>query len=259
MEISFEIIDAHIHPFIHTESNTKWFDYPTNHEEFFADLSFAGIAKSCGSVIRPLKNPSFADIQALNREAIELKHLYPDLYIPGINVHGNFPQESCEEIEKLHKEEKICWIGELVAYMMDYENYASENMFQVYALAQDLEISMNIHPYALDEIEKICENFPKLKVVIAHPSAGSETIKERFAFVKKYPNAYLDLSGSGVFRYGMLAYGIKTAGKHKFLFGTDYPICNPHMMIEGILFERLTDEEFEAVFSGNFKRLTGIQ
>jgi hypothetical protein len=31
------------------------------------------------------------------------------------------------------------------------------------------------------------------------------------------------------------------------------------MMIEGILFERLTDEEFEAVFSGNFKRLTGIQ
>ena len=258
MEISFEIIDAHIHPFIHKDSNTKWFDQPGNHEEFFADLSFAGISKSCGSVARMLKKPSFADIQALNREAIELKHLYPELYIPGINVHGNFPQESCEEIERLYKTEKICWIGELVAYMMDYENYASENMFQIYALAQDLEIPVNIHPYGLDEIEKVCQNFPELKVVIAHPSSGLTTIKERCDFIRKYPNAYLDLSGSGVFRYGMLAYGIKTAGKHKFLFGTDYPICNPHMMIEGILFERLTDDEFEAVFSGNFKRLTGI-
>ncbi len=258
MEASFEIIDAHIHPFIHEESNTKWFDYPTSHEEFFADLSFAGISRSCGSVIRHIENPSFSDIKTLNREAIELKHLYPDLYIPGINVHGNFPEESCDEIEKLYKEENICWIGELVAYFMDYKDYASENMFQIYALAQELEIPVNIHPYGLDEIEKVCKNFPKLNVIIAHPSSGLATIKERFDFVKKHPNAYLDLSGSGVFRYGMLAYGIKTAGKHKFLFGTDYPICNPHMMIEGILFERLTDDEFEAVFSGNFKRLTGI-
>ena len=94
--------------------------------------------------------------------------------------------------------------------------------------------------------------------MLAHPTSGLDSIKERFAFIKKYPNAYLDLSGSGVFRYGILAYGIKTAGKHKFLFGSDYPICNPQMMIEGILFERLSDDEFEAVFSKNFQRLTGI-
>jgi predicted TIM-barrel fold metal-dependent hydrolase len=258
MEINFEIIDAHIHPFIYEESNTKYFDSPANHEEFFTDLSFAGISKSCGSVMRRIEKPSFADIKALNQEAIDLKSLYPDLYIPGINVHGDFPDKSCEEIERLHKEENICWIGELVAYFMDYENYASKNMFQVYALAQDLDLPVNIHPYGLDEIEKVCQSFPKLKVVIAHPTSGVATIKERFEFIKKHPNAYLDLSGSGVFRYGMLAYGIKTAGKHKFLFGSDYPICNPHMIIEGILFERLSDDEFEAIFSGNFKRLTGI-
>lgn len=258
METNFEIIDAHIHPFIYEESNTKWFDTPTSHEEFFADLSLAGISKSCGSVIRRMEQASFADIKALNQESIDLKNLYPDLYIPGINVHGDFPQESCEEIERLYKEENICWIGELVAYMMDFQNYASENMFQIYALAQDLDLTVNIHPYGLDEIEKICQNFPKLKVVLAHPTSGADGIKERFAFIKKHKNAYLDLSGSGVFRYGMLAYGIKTAGKHKFLFGTDYPICNPHMMIEGILFERLNDDQFEAIFSKNFKCLTGI-
>jgi predicted TIM-barrel fold metal-dependent hydrolase len=94
-----------------------------------------------------------------------------------------------------------------------------------------------------------------LNVIIAHPTSGLSSAKERFELLKKYPNAYLDLSGSGVFRYGILKNGINSVGKHKFLFGTDYPICNPKMMIEGILFEHLSDEECEAVFSANFKRL----
>lgn len=256
MNTNFEVIDAHIHPFLYEASNTKWFDNPASHEEFFVDLKRAGISQCCGSVIRMLENPNFNDIKALNREALELAKLYPE-YIPGINVHGNFPNESCEEVEKLYKEENVRWIGELVAYMMGYENYASENMFQVYALAQDLGIPVNIHPYGLEEIEKVCENFPKLNVVIAHPTSGLNSVKERFELLKKYSNAYLDLSGSGVFRYGVLKSGIDYVGKHKFLFGTDYPICNPKMMIEGILFEHLADDEFESVFSGNFKRLIG--
>jgi predicted TIM-barrel fold metal-dependent hydrolase len=258
METDFEIIDAHLHPFLCEQSNMKWFDSPNSHEEFFADLAKAGISKSCGSVIRRLKNPSFDDIKALNKEAIDLKYKYPEAYIPGINVHGLFPEESCEEIEKLYKKENICWIGELVAYMMDYQNYASENMFQIYALAQDLGLPVNIHPYALDEIEKVCQNFPKLNIIIAHLGAGLEDINKRFTLLGKYPNAYLDLSGSGVYRYGVLANGIKKVGKHKFLFGTDYPIGNPHMMVQGILFEKLSDDDLKAVFSENFKYLTGI-
>ena len=54
MKTDFEIIDAHIHPFLQKEANTKWFDAPASPDEFFADLVRAGIAKSCGSVIRQL-------------------------------------------------------------------------------------------------------------------------------------------------------------------------------------------------------------
>jgi predicted TIM-barrel fold metal-dependent hydrolase len=254
----FEIIDSHVHPFISEHNNLKWFDSPTSTEEFFCDLKRAGISKCCGSIIRPLDNPGFDDIKALNREAIELRNSYPGAYVPGINVHGAFPKESCAEIEQLYKEENIRWLGELVAYMMAYSDYASENMFQVYDLAQHLNLIVNIHPYGLDEIEKICRNFPSLNIVIAHPTSNKGSIEERLEFVHKYSNAYLDLSGSGVFRWGVLRRGINESGKHKFLFGSDYPICNPAMMIQGILFEHLSDDELEAVFSGNFKRLAGL-
>ena len=37
----------------------------------------------------------------------------------------------------------------------------------------------------------------------------------------KYENLYLDLSGTGLFRYGMLAYGAKKVGAERFLFGTN--------------------------------------
>ncbi|MFA7229703.1 MAG: amidohydrolase family protein [Victivallaceae bacterium] len=255
----FEIIDCHVHPFLTSPNNTSWFPGTDTPESFFAELERAGISRCCGSVIRKLANPSFEDIKALNRETIELKNRFPKTYIPGINVHGNYPEESCREIELLHKTENIRWIGELVAYFMDYSSYSTPAMFQIFDLAQNLDLPVNIHPGDFNEMAKICTAFPKLKVVVAHPSDGKDNMLARFELVKKYPNAYLDLSGSGVFRWGMLRQGLNMAGKDKFLFGSDFPICNPSMMIQGIMFEHLSDSELEAVFSGNFKRLTGIQ
>jgi predicted TIM-barrel fold metal-dependent hydrolase len=130
-------------------------------------------------------------------------------------------------------------------------------MFKIYDLVQNLGLPINIHPADFAEMKTVCENFPDLKLVIAHPTDGAG-MQERFEFIKKYPNAHLDLSGTGLFRWGMLRHGINLAGKDKILFGSDFPICNPAMYVQGVLFEHLSDAEFEAVFSGNFKRLTGM-
>jgi predicted TIM-barrel fold metal-dependent hydrolase len=56
----------------------------------------------------------------------------------------------------------------------------------------------------------------------------------------------------------MLRHGINIAGSHKFIFGTDFPIINAIMQVQGVLAEHLTDAERQAVFSGNFKRLLGM-
>jgi predicted TIM-barrel fold metal-dependent hydrolase len=254
----FEIIDCHIHPFCREAENTCFFPGTVNADSFVDKLRRSGITKCCGSVIRKLENPTFEEIKELNREAIKFRNSYPGFFIPGVHVHANYPEESCRELETLHATENICWIGELVAYFFDYKSYVTAGMNQVYELAQDLNLPINIHPYGLDEIEQICQNFPKLPVVIAHPTADKNGIIARYELIRKYQNAYLDLSGSGLFRWGMLKHGINIAGKHKFLFGTDFPICNPAMMIEAIKFELTDDDELEAIFSGNFKRLTGI-
>ena len=254
----FEIIDCHIHPFCNETENTCFFPDTVNSDNFVSELRRSGVTKSCGSVIRQLANPAFNEIKELNQQAILFRNNHPDFFIPGIHVHANYPEESCREIEQLHATEEICWIGELVAYFFDYKSYVAPGMNQIYDLAQNLNLPINIHPYGLDEIEQICRNFPKLNIIIAHPTGDKDGIIARYELIKKYQNAYLDLSGSGLFRWGMLKYGVNMVGKHKFLFGTDYPICNPAMMIEAVKFEISNDDELEAIFSGNFKRLTEI-
>lgn len=75
--------------------------------------------------------------------------------------------------------------------------------------------------------------------------------------MKKHENLCLDLSGTGLFRYGVLKYLIREVGADRILFGTDYPICNPRMYVEAIYGEEITEEERELVFHGNAERILG--
>ena len=86
--------------------------------------------------------------------------------------------------------------------------------------------------------------------------------KRKFLIILKLwlsENYYLDLSGHGMFRHGMLRYGIDKFGAERFIFGSDYPTCNPGMYIGGVLLDPLiTDTEKEKIFSLNARRLLGL-
>ena len=76
---------------------------------------------------------------------------------------------------------------------------------------------------------------------------------KRMAFSSNYD---LDLSGYGIFRHGMLRHAIDEFGAERFLYGSDYPTCNPGMYIGGVLLDSLIkDSEKELVFAANAKRL----
>ena len=66
----------------------------------------------------------------------------------------------------------------------------------------------------------------------------------------------MDLSGTGLFRQGMLRYGIDMFGAERFIFGSDYPTCNPSMFIGGIALDTLiSEDEKKLIFAENAKRL----
>jgi predicted TIM-barrel fold metal-dependent hydrolase len=254
----YEIIDCHIHPFLSKKNNFEFFSSSSNADRFVELLKKAGIDRACGSVIERLEKPEFKDIRRLNNECYRFRDRYPDFFIPGIHVHPDYPDESCAEIERA-RDNGVKWIGELVGYMMGYSTYISKNCFDIFKFANGLKMPVNIHLFKNEEAVEICKAFPDLTLVIAHPGAGKIDIRDRVELISKFKNLYLDISGSGPNRWGMLRYAIDVAGKNKILFGTDFPLCNPAMYVSGVDFELLDEKEKEAVFSGNFKRLTGVK
>ncbi len=113
---------------------------------------------------------------------------------------------------------------------------------------------INIHCSDLEVIENVLKNFPSLALVLAHPE-DVDNAKKRFELIAKYPNAYIDISGTGLFRWNMLRYAVNLCGSEKILFGSDFPICSPGMNLGGVLSEHLTENERENIFYRNFERL----
>lgn len=258
MFYSGKIIDCHCHPFVSADQSIAHYGFPFTEDDFFAEMRRNGYAACCGSVILlKREKTAFEDIRYVNRVELELRERYGSFYIPGIQVHGDYPEESCREIEEMYHQHGVRWIGELVTYIMHTGAYNSPGMFSIYETASSLGMVVNIHESDLGIVEDVLKNFPKLPVVLAHPGDVREC-KERIALLAKYPNAYLDISGTGIFRYGMLRYALDTMGTGRVLYGTDFPTCAPAVFEGGVLGEHLTEEELEKVFYRNFENLTGI-
>ena len=252
----YPVIDCHMHPYLRSDRNFT-FQVPETYEEFFSIQAAAGIKLSCGSFNELGAGKDAEKLGKCNDRVLDVYRKYPESFYPGVNVSPLLPEFSCAEMEKFHRL-GLRWIGELAWYVMGYEKYSLPGMKAICDLAEDLNMVIDLHPSSLDDLDELLGNFPKVVFVIAHPESAW-SIMSTYELAQKHPNMYIDLSGSGLFRMGMLRKGIDMLGKERILFGTDYPICNPAMNVAGVMFENLSDSECRAVFKDNFLNLTGFK
>lgn len=252
-----KIIDFHTHPFLKNEHNTCFYKNIVEKNNFKTIIEKAGISQICGSVIHKTNN--FEDIKLLNKESLLLKDLWKNFYIPGIHIHPDFPEESIKEIKYMNKK-GIKLIGELVPYYNGWNKYYSKNLHYIYEEINKTNMTISLHTdfnTDMDILEKAVNLFPNIKFVAAHPNQKDLYFKH-IELLNKYENYFLDLSGSGLFRYGMLTNLIKHCSSEKILFGTDFPICNPKMYIEAIFFENLKEKDIENIMYKNAENLLNL-
>ncbi len=259
--MNLQVIDFHTHPYLSDTENTCMYKEAVHFEidEYRHDLEQAGIGHICGSVI---ENDTFSPekgfdyLRGLNQKALKLKGLLGEFYTPGFHVHPDYVRESCEEITYM-KEQGVKLIGELVPYMHGWSDYSCRNLREILDYAQECEMIISFHSADDEQMDKMISEHPNLTFVAAHPGAKDKYTRhiQRLA---RFENAYLDLSGTGLFRYGMLAYGVKHVGADRLLFGTDYPICNPRMYVQAVLQEPLSSGDREKILYKNAAQLLGM-
>lgn len=261
--MSFEIIDFHTHPFIDEGNNICNHKHlcgmsPENTYEVFKKL---GISRICGSVISGEKQPdesAFCRIKRNNNIALELRERYNGFYIPGFHVHPGFIDESVEEIRRMNSL-GVNLIGELVPYMDGWSDYSCEGFSVLLDEADRHNMVVNIHSQGEDEMDEMVRKHKNTIFVAAHPGEFDKLMRH-IERMKMSENYYIDISGTGLFRYGMLKRVVETIGADRVLFGSDFPTCTPSMFLGGVLFDNLiTDDEKEKIFSLNAKRLLNLK
>lgn len=253
-----DIIDFHIHPFLDKQNDfCKYRDTVKDYKQIKTDMTRAGITKVCGSVIRRGEVKDFSVIKAFNDEALKLKELFEGFYIPGIHIHPDFPKESCEELERMYNK-GVRVVGELVPYLMGWETYYNDNMKKIYECIDSFNMIVSMHTMDEEGMEKAVKNFPNITFVAAHPG-DTACFLRHIERIKKYPHYYLDLSGTGIFRYGLIKYGVEHAGSERLVFGTDYPICNPGMYVAAVEYEDISQKDKENIFYNNVAKLLNLK
>ena len=256
--MTFEIIDFHTHPFLDDAGNICQHQsvLSLHPEQIKAQMQALGISKICGSVIRRKigEETDWQRLKRANEDALRLRERLGDFYIPGFHAHPDHVEDSIREIERMHKE-GIRLLGELVPYSSGWSENAAKGLSLLLDEAEKYNMVVSFHTDETYMTDDMIRRHKNLTFVAAHPGEYPGLMRH-IERAKISENYYLDLSGTGLFRYGTLYRAVKEMGADHILFGTDYPICTPGMYIGGVLYDPyLSDSEKALILSGNARRL----
>ncbi|MDJ0656545.1 MAG: amidohydrolase family protein [Xanthomonadales bacterium] len=106
-------------------------------------------------------------------------------------------------------------------------------------------------------LDRVALDFPELTIVGGH--IGYPWTEEAVAVATKHPNVYIDTSAYTVDRYPpeLLRY-LKSHGRSKVLFGSNYPMITPASALAGLERLDLDAGTREAFLGGNAARVYGL-
>ena len=106
-------------------------------------------------------------------------------------------------------------------------------------------------------IDQVAIDFPELVIVCGH--IGYPWTDEMIAVATKHPNVYIDTSAYTVQRYprALVEY-LRTHGRQKVLFGSNWPMIAPAKALQGLDELALDDETRAQFLAGNAQRVFNL-
>ncbi|RMH67540.1 MAG: amidohydrolase, partial [Actinomyces sp.] len=106
-------------------------------------------------------------------------------------------------------------------------------------------------------IDQVAIDFPELVIVCGH--IGYPWTVEMIAVADKHPNVYIDTSAYSANRYpAELVEYLRGRGRHKVMFGTNYPMITPARARAALDALGLDDETRYLFLRGNAERVFGL-
>jgi hypothetical protein len=251
-----EVFDAHLHCPAASGELWQWHPVTRTFEEFVAYLDRTGVGRGIINSQRCQQNGTPAEFVAGNREVARYVEKYKGRFVGACVVNPLFIDEALREMEECRKQFGFVWVGELCNYMKPSYEYKIKQFEQLVEQTVKLGMILDVHTEQ-DEMDYIIEKYPRATIVFPHFGDGNEYVDiwKRIDLVAQHPNTYLDTSGYGHDRVGMLEYAVTKIGPDRVLFGSDFSINDPSTVIARIKHAFLSEEQKQKIFSGNLQAL----
>ena len=248
-----EIIDAHVH-------------IGRRHlpmEKVKSVLDRAGVDRAV-----VFADPESSDIPGDNQYVLEMArqtdHI-PFIYIGGNAYSQNRPFPRLPEPEALEPYRGIkwhCWFtpghdfgGTYLG--MDEEQIkdalTEPGMSALMDKVMEMGVPVNFEEH-FDVTVQFVDLYPEVKIILPHMGGLNGGSQRILAALGGKPNVSFDISLAGISEEL-----IRQFGADKFLCGSDYPYGSPSWSIDRVHKLNVSDEEKQAVFSGNILSLTGLE
>jgi len=249
------VFDAHLHCPAESGELWQWHTVTRNFDEFVAYLDKTGVERGIINSQRSQEKGTPAEFVAGNREVARFVEKHKGRFVGACVVNPQHVDEALKELEFCRRQLGFVWVGELCNYMAPYEYTIKEFELLVKEVVK-LGMVLDVHTEH-DEIDYIVGKFPEATLVFPHFGDEKEYdhIFKRIDLVAKHPNCYVDTSGYGHDRMGILEYAVKTIGPDRVLFGSDFSINDPSTVLARIHNSFLTEEEKRKVLAGNLEAL----
>src|SRR3989454_5271677 len=230
-----QVFDAHLHcPSDESGEVWQWYPITRTFAEFVQYLDRTGVQRGIINSVRCQLAKKPADFIAGNREVARYVEKYRGRFLGACVVNPLFIDEALREIEECRKQLGFTWVGELCNYTVPYQ-YTTKEFELLVQQVQKLNMVLDVHT-ELEEMEYIIQKYPRATIVFPHFGDGHEYehIFKRIDLIAQHQNCYIDTSGYGHDRVGMLEYAVKTIGPDRVLFGSDFSINDPSTVIARI-------------------------
>lgn len=106
------------------------------------------------------------------------------------------------------------------------------------------------------KLVKLAENFPDLKIVLAHWGGGLPFFELMPEIREACRNVYYDTAASTyLYSFDIFPVAVRLVGAERILWGTDYPLLSQAKFLGHVRSAGLADDKLSAILGGNAQRL----
>ena len=256
------IFDCHVHGPAEDGSFWQWHPVTKDARDMVRYLRDCGVERAVVSCAGSQRSRTPGDLTVGNDTAYQLAQEFPDFVVPACLVNPEFLEVSLAEMVRAARR-GVRWVGELCGYIAGYEftdaeGSATPRFARIVEEAGSLRMVLHLHAET-EEMAHLARSYPQVTFVIAHIGGSPERCAERIRMVAAHPNVYLDISGAGSERVGILELAVAHAGAERVLFGSDFTINDPGSVVARIQRAHLEEAERERILHLNLEGLLGLR